>query len=344
MPKYRIQTVPFSEHPAVNTTQDLNWEDIRVFLFVARNQSFRTAAEELGLSFNTVRRRIERLEHMTKMLLLARHPQGIELTRDGQSLLDKARAMESAAFGVARFGRSSPVVSGLVRISVTEGLGTFWIVPRLLRFQQAHPNVVLELNCTFRAPDLSRMEADISIQLKPPKHADVKAVRLGHMHVMPFASPDYLRTYGTPKTLKDVEQHRIVEQLSPQLDIDAVGRLFPDKAREGFVAIAANTSTAHFWAVVRGAGLGMLPTYLAALGARIRPVDLDLHVKHEIWLTYHADGKRLRRVSLAIDWIRANFDPARFPWFGEKFVHPTDLEKLGQSVAAENHFSNLVGT
>jgi DNA-binding transcriptional LysR family regulator len=342
MPKIRSQPVPYSEHPALTNDPGLNWEDVRVFLEVGRRESFRAAASELGISFNTVRRHVERLEHMTKMLLLARHAQGIELTKEGRSFLATAQRMADAANDVRRLSRVSPSVAGRVQISLTEGLGTFWIMPRLVSFQRAHPKIILEVNCTFREPDVSRMEADISIQLTRPKHSDLKTVRLGRLHVMPFASPDYLRTYGTPQNLREVESHKIVEQLSPQLDVTAVDRLFPGKPREGFVSMVTNTSTAHFWAVARGAGLGMLPTYLTCLGARIVPVDLDLTIKHDIWLSYHPDGKRLKRVGLAIDWLRENFNAAQFPWFGDEFVHPNELSKIDSSLAADAHFANLI--
>jgi DNA-binding transcriptional LysR family regulator len=343
MQKIRSQAVPYPEHPALSLKTAWNWEDLRVFLAVGRHMSFRAAADELGLSFNTVRRHVERLEHASKLVLLARHANGVEPTREGRELLASARIMEEAAAHISRMqSGATSVISGRVQISVTEGLGTYWLVPRLIPFQRNHSKIVLDVNCTFRAPDVARMEADIAIQLGPPRQAGLKAVRLGIMHVMPFASPEYLRTYGTPKTLRDVENHKIVEQLSPQLDVSAVDRLFPNKKREGFVALSTNTSTAHLWAVIRGAGIGMLPTYLSWLGARIVPIDLDLRVRHEIWLSYHPDAKRQRRVALAIDWIKDCFSSGKFPWFADEFLHPNDLRLSDESSVELNHFSGLL--
>ena len=343
MHKIHAQAVPYSEHPTVTAGNPFNWEDLRVFLSVGRSQSFRSAAHELGLSFNTVRRHVDRLEHASKSLLLARHPHGIELTREGRLLLASALRMEEAAAQVERINQPSVTsVSGRVKISITEGLGTFWLVPKLIPFQRSHPNVILDVNCTFREPNLSRMEADISIQLTQPKHANLKTVRIGHMHVMPFASPEYLTTYGLPKSLHEIEKHKIVEQLSPQLDVTAIDRIFPGKSREGFVSLVTNTSTAHFWAVVRGGGIGMLPTYLGCLGARIVPLDIDLRLRHEIWLSYHSDARRQRRVSIAIDWLRQIFNPTRFAWFGDQFVHPRDFDLSDSASISDNHFSNLL--
>lgn len=343
MPKIRSQRVPYPEHPALDISTKINWEDLRVFLVVARHRSFRSAAEELGFALNTVRRHIERLEHAAKFVVLARNPNGVSLTREGENLFSRALAMEEAAKNVHRIGNDSAHdLRGRVRVSVTEGLGTFWLAPQLVPFQRANPNLVMEINCTFRAPDLARMEADVSIQLTKPKQADLKVVKLGRMHVMPFASPEYLKLYGTPTTVEDVENHKIVEQLSPQLDVAAVDRIFPGKDRAGFVAFATNTSTTHFWCVIRGAGLGMLPTYLAHLGARIVPVDIDLTVAHDIWLTYHPDSKRSRRVARTIECIKDSFNADKYEWFKDQFIHPRDFTDNVRPLSEDLRFDGLV--
>ncbi len=344
MPKIRSQPVPYSEHPAIDIADRINWEDLRIFLVVGRHNSFRSAAEELGIALNTVRRHVERLEHAAKFAVLARHPNGVSLTRDGQDLFARAQAMETAAKGVNRAGndRSGHDLAGQVRVSVTEGLGTFWLTPQLVSFQRANPKLLLEVNCTFRQPDLARMETDISIQLTQPKNADLKIVKIGRMHVMPFASPDYIKTFGTPKSIEDVQNHKIVEQLSPQLDVTAVDRIFPSKDRMGFVAFATNTSTTHFWCVIRGAGIGMLPTYLAHLGARIVPIDIGMEISHDIWLAYHPDSKRRRRVARTIECIRDCFDSDRFPWFKDHFIHPREICKYAHLVPTNVKFESLV--
>jgi DNA-binding transcriptional LysR family regulator len=88
------------------------------------------------------------------------------------------------------------------------------------------------------------------------------------------------------------------------------------------VALRNNVSTAHFSSVIRGAGIGILPTYVQALGASLIPLALGEAIRHEIWLTYRSDAKRIARVRKTIDWIVRAFDPGRFPWFREDFIHP----------------------
>ncbi len=336
------QRVPYGEHPSAETLRDLNWELVRIFRAIVKHGSLRGAAKELGMALNTVRRQLEFLETSLGYPLFIRQVKGVELTPEGEQFFEASTGMEKASYEVRRLARKNVLqIKGRVRISVTEGLGVFWLVPRLAELHRTHPLLIIELNTSMQSADLSKTEADISIQLERPIKSDLKLTKLGRLHIMPFASPDYLRLYGTPTSLEDLEDHKIVEQISPQLDIGAVDRLFPHVPREGFVSMVTNTSSAHYWAVARGAGLGMLPTYSWSIGARIQPVELGLHVQHDIWMTYHPDSKRIKRVALTIEWLKDAFNPKKFPWFADNFISPEELDKMAHSDALVNMFEGF---
>jgi hypothetical protein len=72
-------------------------------------------------------------------------------------------------------------------------------------------------------------------------------------------------------------------------------------------------------------GIGVLPTYIVALGTDLIPVDLGVRHEIDIWMTYHPDVRSVRRVSVFIDWLRSLFDGKRYPWFADEFIHPRDL-------------------
>ena len=324
----RLSTgVPYFEHPAAERLARLNWEAIRVFLELADNGSLRGAAVTLGLSTNTVRRHIDILEKDVGAVLIKRGYAGVELTPEGRALVDAVAPMQRAANDALRIARRgfSPL-SGFVRISVTEGIGTFWVMPRLVDYQRAHPRMVIELNCTMRPANLVKMETDIGIQITRPTDPDMKAVKLGRMHATFFATREYLATYGRPRSIEEMAAHKVVEQLSPQVQHQEYDRLFPGRERSGFVSIVTNTSTAHCWAVVNGAGIGMLPTYLWAIGAPVEPVEVGYHTSYDIWLVYHPDSRRMRRVAATIDWLRGLFDPNAHPWFRDTYLPPDKLE------------------
>jgi len=117
-----------------------NWDLVRIFLEVARIGSFRAAAEQLNMSANFLSKRISLLERAYKTTLMTRHVDGIRLTREGLQVLEAAKRMEEASFGLdCTLNQATPSLSGEVRIAVTEGLGTFWLAPRLVEFQGRIP-------------------------------------------------------------------------------------------------------------------------------------------------------------------------------------------------------------
>src|SRR5215470_11965301 len=185
-----------------------DWDAARIFLELVRCGSFRSAAERLDLSINVVRRRIDDFERQVGATLFTRDVHGTHLTDEGAMVVSAVERMEAAAFDLMRASNSvNSTISGEVRVAVTEGLGTFWVAPRLVEFQRSFPNILIDLHCATRLADVSRHEADIAIQLSQPAALDVKQVRLGRMHLMFFASEQYLATYGEPKTVAELAKH-----------------------------------------------------------------------------------------------------------------------------------------
>src|SRR5450756_2914320 len=177
-----------------------DWDTARVFLEVVRCGSFRSAAERLELSINVVRRRIDDFERQIGATLFTRDVHGTRPTDEGALVVSAVERMEAASFDLLRAGNSiTNALSGEVRVAITEGLGTCWLAPRLVEFQQSFPNILVDLHCAMRSADVSRHEADVAIQLSRPTALDVKLVRLGKIHLMLFASQKYIETYGAPR-------------------------------------------------------------------------------------------------------------------------------------------------
>src|SRR6201996_6466167 len=194
-----------------------DWDAARIFLEVVRCGSFRSAAERLELSINAVRRRIDDFERQIGATLFTRDVHGTRLTDEGALVVSAVERMEAASFDLLRAGNSvTNTLSGEVRVAITEGLGTFWLAPRLVEFQQSFPRIHVDLHCAMRAADVSRHEADIAIHLSRPTALDVKLVRLGRMHLMFFASEKNIDIFGAPKTLDEVGKHRFVMQVADE--------------------------------------------------------------------------------------------------------------------------------
>jgi DNA-binding transcriptional LysR family regulator len=303
----------------------ISWDDLRVFVVVARTLSFRKAATVLRTSSSTVVRRMERLEETFGFRLFNRLPEGVELTAEGRSVFASAQQMERASHSLRAQLDHDLTTRGTVKCSVTEGLGTLWVLPHVAQFSRAHPTTLIDLRCSMEVADVLRMEADVAVQLDKPDRPDVKAVRLGRMHIYPFASRDYINMYGIPKDREDLQHHRIVHQQGPQVQDDGTQRALGIPNIEGLVALRTNASFAHLCAVELGIGIGGLGTYIAVIGTDLVPIDIGVRHQVDIWMTYHPDVRSIRRVDAFIDWLRALFDPKRYPWFGDEFIHPRDL-------------------
>ena len=323
--------VPYSEQAMQGSRRAVpDWEAVRISLEVVRKGSFRAAAEHLKISVNAVRRRVDELEQSLGVILLTRHVDGVRITAEGEKVFAAANQMEAASFGLlqARDQSGDGGMSGEVRLAVTEGLGTFWIAPRLVEFQRANPNLLIDVNCAMKSADVLRLEADVAIQITRPTAPDLRLVKLGRLHFLPFAAPSYLDTFGCPKTVRDLIHHRILVQSDDNLQWrELYDRLFPGIPPTSLVALRTNVSSAHYWSIAKGAGIGMLPSYAQWIGAEIVPLDLGIHETVDIWLTYHPDAKRIPRVSRLIDWSIQAFSPQKYPWFRDEFIPSNELKE-----------------
>ena len=332
------QRVAVEQGEIVEATRSISWDDLRLFLACADSGSLRRAGKRLAIDSATVVRRIDRLETAIGQRLFNRLNAGVTLTDDGNLLAADVRAMERCSLDIVR--RTKIVderVRGVVRVAISEGLGTYWLMPKLIEFQYANRMLTFELSCTMELTDVSRLQADISIQFNRPSNPDMIVTRLGRLHVFPFVAESYQRLFGLPTSLQDLRHHRLLQLVSPQLEESVIVEKLKLPDFEGAVSIRTNSSSALLYAVERGAGIGLLATYALALGARLVPVEIGFTHFQDIWLTYHPDLKNSVRHMVVLGWLRRIFDPQRYPCFKDEFIHPVELIELMAETAAPVH-------
>jgi DNA-binding transcriptional LysR family regulator len=329
----------------------MNWDDYRLFMACVEAGSLRKAGERLRIDAATVARRIERLEGVLGERLFVRLVEGLRLTTFGRSILDDVNQMGRAVQNLTRRTQAGDL-HGIVRLAVTEGIVTYWILPKLIEWQQANRNLTIDLRASMQEADVAKLDADIAIQFHRPKNPDMIIAKLGRLHTYPFVSIGYDSRFGTPRTLEEALQHRFVQQSSPLLDDAAMARALGVEDVSGIVGIRTNASSAILYAVERGAGIGVLPTYSLALGAPLVPVDMNVEHNMEIYAVYHPDMRHSKLHMQVIEWLRRIFDSVRYPCFRDEFIHPSKLVELmretssGLSVrgyAAANLGSSVLG-
>ncbi len=311
------------------TLDRISWDNLRLLLVLSEAGSFRSAANVAGISLNTIRSKIDRLERQIGGQLIRRSVEGITLTQDGYELVSIAKQMRALGKSAERIQASaSGARDPKVRITITEGLGTFWLVPHLVDFRQQHQDIHIDLQCDMAPPDVLFRDVDIAVQLERPTNPDLIVQKIGTLHLMPYAAESYLAAHGTPTSIEDARAHKLVWQEADQVASDLLPMFVDsDLIDDGLIAVTTNTSSAHFWAISKGAGIGFLPTYVRVVSRATRPLDIGLNLRRNIYLVHHPDSVRFPEVRTALEWVRNAFDKIKYPWFGDDFIHPDQFER-----------------
>lgn len=320
---------------------NVSWDDIRIFLACSKETSFRKAAAKLNTSSSTVVRRINHLEETLNLRLFERMPEGIIITDEALEIKESAELMEKSLEDlILNRPQKDEDLAGEVCISISEGLGIYWLIPRLVDFQKRYPNLIMNVKCAMESHDVLRLESDFAIQYKKPTNPDLIVTRLARLHAYPFASADYIKKHGTP-TSDDLGNHKFVVLETEGLkEAEAYAQLLGLDSFQEHIATITNNSPALFYAIERGAGIGALPTYALALNAPVVPIDMGIQNTLDIWLTYHSGVKKTPRKAKTIEWIKSIFNPKIYPWFADEFIHPKKLAELFPPEAEINKNKN----
>lgn len=322
----------------------IDWHELELVLHVIEAGSVRAGAARTGHAIGTIRRRLGRIEDKLGAAIAERSASGFILTRAGKQLIQRARDMERSWSSAERI-KAGDALQGRerVRIAVTEGLGTYWLMPRLVEFQERHPHLDVELICDMRAFDILSDACDIAVQLEAPPDG-AHARRIGTLHLMPFASDRYLQTTGVPRSVDEWPRHRLVWQEADQVASHLLPYILGTADPAGLIAIRTNTSSAHFRAVASGGGIGILPTYARAVSRRVRPLDVGLYLRREIFCLTSNEQAVTQGVQSALDWLAQSFDGNLYPWFRDDFVHPRDFEQALSSSNVISLFEGFIDT
>ena len=259
----------------------LDWDKLRVFHAAAEAGSFTHAAESLHLSQSAISRQVSALEHDVGVPLFQRHARGLVLTEQGELLFRTAHDVFIQLETVkAQLGETTDKPQGTLRVSTTVGLGAGWLTDRLPEFIEIFPDINLQLILTNEELDLTTRQADCAIRLRQPQQPDLIQRKLFTVHLHLFAAPAYLKKYGKPDALSDLDKHRIItfgepvpQWLSGLNQLESLG--MPEGARR-IASLQINDLLSIKRSVQRGAGIAMLPDYMIADDSGLTQVLPDL--------------------------------------------------------------------
>jgi DNA-binding transcriptional LysR family regulator len=282
------------------------WDEIRTAYHVARAGTVSGAAEALGVHHATVIRHVDALEARLGVRLFQRHARGYTPTEAGEDLLRVARATDDQFAQLAsRLRGRGQSVSGELVITALPGLSQL-LAPSLVRFQAAHPDLVLRLLTDTRLLRLEYGEAHVAIRAGArPQQPDNVVQPLSRMSYAMFAAPAYLEKHGRPGDESELDAHSLVgpdDEESPVPFLRWLARVAPREA----VRFRSRDMLTLEDAVIAGAGLGFLPVWRAR---RLPEMVEVLPPRREwdvpLWLVTHVDLHRSAKVQAALAHLKA---------------------------------------
>lgn len=281
-----------------------SWDVYRTFLAVICDGSLTTAARRIGVTQPTAGRHIQALEAAIGVRLFTRLPSGLIPTEAAHRLRPYAEAMSAAATALERASSGNTrEESGVVRLTAAELIG-HEALPGILRpFCARYPAIVLELKLSNRNEDILRGNADIAVRMVRPVQKALIARRIGVVKLGLFADRSYINAFGTPKTLDDIEGHRLIGFDDDQFILRPAdgGTSPPNRAQFGFRCDSAPMQAA---AIRAGIGIGCLHLNTARQDSNlVRVLERTFTFTREMWLVMHEDAKATRRIRLLFDHL-----------------------------------------
>jgi DNA-binding transcriptional LysR family regulator len=234
--------------------------DVQTFLAVASAGSLSAAARQLNVVPMQVSRRIAALEEDLGVRLFHRTTRSLTLTAEGEAFVPYAKAMADAEAGArAELSPSPGTASGVLRMTAPSGFGQSVVLPMLPRLLESNPDLRIDIDLSDRQVDIVGQGLDLALRIAPLEDSELVARKIAPNPRLICASPGYVKRYGRPDTVADLDQHRCIR-------LDAVGRwpLIVDgklirKRIEGYVT--TTSVEAARTAAVQGLGIAMLTNW-----------------------------------------------------------------------------------
>lgn len=287
-------------------SDNLIWDDARIFLAIARSGTLSGAAGTLDLGIATVSRRLDRLEAALALPLFSRHQHGYRLTDDGAALLARAEALEHAGQLFGETAQQQGRVAGTVRLATAENLANPLIIPSLPALFQRHPDLRVEIVSGVQTLNLHRRDADLAIRMVKPQVGNVTVRRLGTLAFGLYAAERYLQRRPAGVDTAIFDDDRFIGWAEAHQDLPAAQWL-TRTLRGRPCQLETTTLAAQLAAACAGLGLAILPHFLAR-PAGLSCVQAELGVDQTIWLAMHTDLAHSRRVRAVADHLIALFD------------------------------------
>ncbi|MEE9454097.1 MAG: LysR family transcriptional regulator [Paracoccaceae bacterium] len=282
----------------------MKWDDLRVFLHVARMSRLVVAGQVLGMDPATVGRRISALEEALGSKLFDRSPQGYSLTDAGRNLVDHAQGMENIA-SVAQqdVGGQSDRLSGIVRIGAPDGVANYLLTEAMAELCRDNPDLKIQIVALPRNFSLSRREADLAVAVSSPSTGRLKVQKIGDYKLHLYGARGLLETLGDVQKRADLSNVPCIGYISDMIfdkELDYLSVLKQDNDPR----LTSNSLIVQLRWALAGDGICILPDFLAAEYpdlVQILPEKITL--TRGFYLLRHQDDNRITRINRAAELV-----------------------------------------
>lgn len=283
--------------------QAADWSDYQAFLAIARAGQLARAASAVGVDPTTLGRRLRRLEARLDCTLFEQTREGQVLTEAGERLLGEVEAMAQAAGRIAELGAIGAGPTGVLRVSLSEGFGTWFVASRVGAFIADHPRLTLDLVASSGLLSPSKREADIAVTLSRPRAGPVIAGKLSDYALRLYANSAYLARHGRPRAIGDLAQEHSLVGYIPDLLYDPELRYLPELHPGLAAAVRSSSINAQHRIIASGASIGVLPCFIGDADPTLERILPERRIIRSFWIVTHKDTHQLARVRAFKEWL-----------------------------------------
>ncbi|MBI1215498.1 MAG: LysR family transcriptional regulator [Alphaproteobacteria bacterium] len=287
----------------------MNWEDLQLFLTVAKTKSIAEAANALKVSYSTLSRRIGKLEKSLGATLFIRQHGTLELTTEGNAVLSSAGKMATTVTHLERELKGiDKKMEGTVRVTLTQSALCGLVLPHLPDFQQEYPGIFLDFDTSREFRDILKGEADVAVRITDNHEYKVPdnllGLRLPSIHVHPYAQ----KTIATRINAGKGDAGKTLIKWDKRINFRKMAAYFG--MEDWPVTCAIDDTGAQLAAVCNGVGVGILPCYLGENDPKVARVKTSAPPLPALdaWAVAHPDMRDVEKIRTVLRFIAGCFE------------------------------------
>ncbi len=274
-----------------------NWDDMRVFLAVAREESLSAAGRLLKMDPATVGRRIGRLEAALDAPLFVKSQQGYVLTPAGERLLEHGMQAEEAMRAAAgAMEGPTKSLSGQIRIGAPDGSANYLLPQVCAKISEANPDLDIQILALPRIINLSRREADMAVTVSAPTAGKLLVQKISDYKLHMVATQDYLDRHSEITSLADLKGHCMIGYIPDMIfdrELDYLNDIGIDR-----VALASNSVSVQLRQVSHGSGVCVAHDFTLPFHPKLRKILTDqVSLTRSFYLVRHQGDQRNERLN-----------------------------------------------